>query len=70
MPDLTNAERMAAWGRRSALLSAKREASEALRDASTRCQSAEPANDLREHAQEAKDAADRLLLVCELWGSL
>lgn len=70
LPDLDNPEAMAAWGRRSALLSARKDACEALRDAATHCQSADVGDDLIGHAKDAKAAAERLIEVSELWKRL
>jgi hypothetical protein len=67
LPDLDDVSAMAATGRRSALMRARNEACEALRDATTRCQSSE-IGDAAEPAQLAINAAQRLIDVAGLWG--
>lgn len=67
LPDLDDMEKMAATGRRSVLMWARKEACEALRDASTHCQSADIA-DAGEPAKQAIEAAQRLIEVSGLWG--
>ena len=65
LPDLDNQAAMTAWGRRSALMSAHKDAREALRDACTACQSANP--DEIGPAEASVLAAQRLLEIAELW---
>lgn len=69
LPDLTNTEAMAAIGRRSALGRARGEASEALRDACTLCQSA-AWEELAGCAEIAATAAERLALLAAEWINL
>lgn len=65
LPDLDNPAAMAAWGRRSALMSAHKEARETLRDACSACQSANP-DDIGA-AQKAGEAVERLIEIAGLW---
>lgn len=58
---------MSAWGRRSALLSARKEALETLRDALTECNSAD-IDELTGPASSAIEAAQRLQEIAKLWG--
>lgn len=66
LPDLTNAEAMAARGRRGALISARNEAAEELRNASVSVQSADFA-ELAEHAPRLRAIAQRLEELSQLW---
>ena len=65
LPDIDNVEAMRAWGRRSALMSAHREAREALRDACTAAQGADLAE--IEAANASIVAANRLIEIAGLW---
>lgn len=67
LPDLDDVQAMAQTGRRSKLMTARNEACEALRDASTACQGADIA-EVGPCAQKAIEAAERLIEVSELWG--
>lgn len=69
IPDVDNVEAMAAWGRRSALMSARKEAAEALRDASTFVQSADM-TEVAKPAQDAIKAAERLIEIAGIWEQL
>jgi hypothetical protein len=65
IPDIDNVQAMTAWGRRSALMSAHKEAREALRDACTAAQGANP--DEIGPAEASIAAANRLLEIAGLW---
>lgn len=67
LPDLDDVEAMAQTGRRSKLMTARNEACEALRDATTACQGAD-IGEVGSPAQKAIEAAQRLIEVSELWG--
>lgn len=69
LPDLDDTGTMAARGRRSALMSARNEAAEALRDAFMECQKAS-VEDVGGPARNAIDAAQRLIEISTLWGQL
>lgn len=69
LPDLDDTGTMAARGRRSALMSARNEAAEALRDAFMDCQKA-PIEEVADPARAAIEAAQRLIEVSTLWGQL
>lgn len=69
LPDLEDTQAMAAAGRRSQLWRARNEACEALRDATTLCQSAD-IGELVDPASQAAEAAQRLIDVSNLWKSL
>lgn len=69
LPPLDNAEAMAAWGRRSALLSARKDAAESLRDACVLCQSAEM-HELPTYTARCIAAAQRLADVSALWAQM
>lgn len=69
LPPLDNEAAMAAWGRRSALLSARKDACEALRDACVLCQSAE-IHELPTYTARAIAAAQRLADVSALWADM
>jgi hypothetical protein len=69
LPDITDEPAMLLRGRRSALGSARNEAAEALRDATTMCQSADW-NQLAQHADKAAQAADRLKTLAAMWDEL
>lgn len=66
LPDLDDVAAMAQTGRRSALMRARNEACEALRDATTACQGADIA-EAGPPAQKAIEAAERLIEVAGLW---
>lgn len=66
LPDLDNVQAMTAWGRRSALMSAHKEAREALRDACTAAQSVTTPEET-EPAKASIAAANRLLEIAGLW---
>ena len=66
LPDLDDVQAMAATGRRSVLMRARNEACEALRDATTACQSADIA-EAGQPAQKAVEAAQRLIEVSGMW---
>jgi len=68
LPDLTDAEAMAARGRRSVLASARNEACEALRDACVACQSADFGD--AQAPLKAIEAAERLQTIASLWSEL
>ena len=66
LPDLTNVAAMAAWGRRSALMRARNEACEALRDIAVHAQG----QDIGGAGQEldgAMEAIERLKQIANLW---
>ena len=67
LPDLADVEAMAARGRRSALMSARNEACEALRDATVAIQAA-AIEDMVPIATQAILAAERLQTIVSLWG--
>lgn len=69
LPDISNEAAMLERGKRSAVASARNDAAEALRNACTLCQSA-AWPDLRQHAQEAIEAAERLKTVAAMWEGL
>lgn len=69
IPDLDDAGAMAAKGRRSALMSSRNEAAEALRDACVEVQSAH-VEAVDKPAEKAAAAAQRLIEVCTLWNQL
>lgn len=69
LPNINDEASMLARGKRSALTSAKNDASEALRDAFVATQSADWP-ELKEHAEKAKSAAERLIAVADLWERL
>jgi hypothetical protein len=66
LPDLDDVQAMAQTGRRSVLMRARNEACEALRDATTACQSAD-INEVGPCAQKAIESAQRLIEVSGLW---
>lgn len=66
LPDFDDTGAMAARGRRSALMKARNEAAEALRDAFMACQTAD-FPEVAEPAQRAIEAAQRLQAVAVLW---
>lgn len=69
LPDLDDTGLMAARGRRSALMSARNEAAEMLRDACVACQSSS-VEEVAQPAQIAINAAQRLIEVSTLWSQL
>jgi hypothetical protein len=66
LPDLDDVQAMAATGRRSVLMRARNDACEALRDATTSCQSAD-IHEVGPCAEKAIEAAQRLIEVSGLW---
>lgn len=69
LPNLNDEPAMLERGKRSALGSARNEAAEALRDATTAVQSSDW-RDLYESASKAQDAAERLMTIAAMWGDL
>ncbi len=69
LPDLTNVDAMAAKGRRSALMTARNEAAEELRNVMVAVQSADPAT-LAEFEKPLYDIAARLGEIAKLWEKL
>lgn len=69
LPDLNNEADMLRRGRRSAIASARKDATETLRDAYTLMQSHDWA-DLSTQARIARDAADRLVTLSAMWDEL
>lgn len=67
LPDLSNLEAMAERGRKSALMSARNEACEGLRNCCSFIQSTELQKSLR-HINEAEEWLQRLRDVAELMG--
>jgi hypothetical protein len=66
LPNLDDEDAMLRRGRMSALLAARKEAAETLRDAHTFMQSNDWA-DWTTHARVARDAADRLITLAAMW---
>jgi len=66
LPDIADEAAMLLRGRRSALAAARKEATEALRDAYTLMQSAEW-DGLHRFAKEAHDASNRLMTLAAMW---
>ena len=66
LPNLSDEAAMIKRGRRSAVMSARNEGCEAIRDAAVRCQTAMAPADLVMHAREAIEAANRLIAVATL----
>ena len=69
MPDLNDDTAMILRGKRSAVASARKDATESLRDAYTLMQS-DHWSDLAKQARLARDAADRLITIAALWDEL
>ena len=69
LPDLNDEAEMIRRGKRSAIMSARKEAAETLRDAFTLMQSHDWA-ELALHARVALNAADRLLTLAAMWDEL
>jgi hypothetical protein len=65
-PDLTDDELMLKRGKIRTLYSARKDATECLRDAYTAMQSA-PWPDLHTHASNAREAAERLATLAAMW---
>ena len=66
LPDITNEKAMAAWGRRSALMKARNEACEALRDAAVTAQS-QDIGAAGEGLETVSEAVARLKEIARLW---
>ena len=67
IPDLDNVEKMAAYGRRSALMAARREAVEEMRDIATHFQSFDVfSEDPRELCARAREVIGRLEALARL----
>lgn len=69
LPDLNNEAAMLKRGKLAAIASARKEATETLRDAYTLMQSHAWA-DLAEQARVARDAADRLITLAAMWAEV
>jgi hypothetical protein len=69
LPNINDEAAMLLRGKRSVLASAKNDAAEALRDASTRVQSADW-NHLTAEADAAVKAAERLKTLAAMWNEL
>lgn len=69
LPNINDEAAMLLRGKRSAIGSARNEAAEALRDACTFIQGADW-DALQVHAEQAKNAADRLLTLAAMWEEL
>lgn len=66
LPKIDDIPAMAAWGRRSALMKARNEACESLRDAAVSAQSQDIAR-AGEGLEVVSLAIDRLKLIAQLW---
>lgn len=69
LPNINDAAEMIVRGQRSAIASARKEATEVLRDQLVAVQSAEWTA-LAEQARVARDAADRLVTLAAMWDEL
>lgn len=68
LPDLNNLEAMAARGRRSALMSARNDACEALRSACVHILNADDLSAVDKRFEEMEAAMKRLRELAEYWG--
>jgi len=66
IPDVSNIQAMAAWGRRSALMKARNEACEVLRDVAVAAQS-QDIGSAGDGLEGAADAVERLKEIARLW---
>lgn len=66
MPDLDDIAKMAAWGRRSALMKARNEACEALRDIAVHAQG-QDIGGAGDGLEGATEAIERLKEIAKLW---
>ena len=69
LPNINDEAAMLLRGKRSVIASSRNEAAEALRDACVSVQSADW-SDLRQSAEQAKAAADRLMTLAAMWDEL
>lgn len=69
LPNINDEPAMLLKGKRSALSSARNDATEALRDALTAVNSADW-RELYAKAGDAQDAAERLMTIAAMWGEL
>lgn len=68
MPKIDDMTAMAAWGRRSALMKARNEACEALRDAAVSAQS-QDIGDAGQGLDDIPAAIERLKQIAQLWNA-
>lgn len=69
LPNISDEAAMIHRGKMSAISTARKDAAEVLRDATTLVQAAEW-SELPHHARTARDAAERLLTLAAMWGEV